>query len=74
MGTEREGNCEGYGQSYGNGKGAGILSMKKIAGESEKVFARILDESFKCLDLPKISVFSRRTIQNFKTLTPHLVF
>ena len=50
------------------------LSMKKIAGESEKVFARILDESFKCSDLPKISVFSRRTIQNFKTLTPPLVF
>jgi len=45
-----------------------------IASESEKVFARILDEHFRCLDLPKICVFSRRTIQNFMTLTPPLVF
>ena len=55
----------GYGQSYGNRKGSGNLPMKnicrrqpayfflRIASESEKVFARILDESFSCLDLPK---------------------
>ena len=55
----------GYGQSYGNGKGTGNLPKKKnlpasagnfflrIASESEKVFARILDESLSCLDLPK---------------------
>ena len=29
---------------------------------------------FVCLDLPKISVFSTRTIQKNLTLTPHLVF
>ena len=32
--------------------------------ESEKVFARIWDDFFRSLDLPKISAFSRRTIQN----------
>jgi len=77
---------EGYGQSYGNGKGTRNLPIKKnlpasggkkklrIASESEKVFARILDELFVCLDLPKISVFSTRTIPKKLTLTPHLVF
>jgi len=66
---------EGYGQSYGNRKGTGNLPMKKnlpasagnfflrIASESEKVFARILDEFLGCSNLPKMSVFSRRTIQ-----------
>jgi len=59
-----------YGQSYGNRKGTGSLPMKnicrrqpayfflRIASESEKVFARILDESFSCLDLPKKQVVS----------------
>ena len=77
---------EGYKQSYGNGKGTGNIPFQKklsasasnfflrIASESEKVFARILDEFFRCLDLPKINVFSRRTVQNFMTLTPPLVF
>jgi len=46
----------------------------RIASESEKVFARILDEFLRCFYLPKISVFSGQTIQNFKTLTPPLMF
>jgi len=46
----------------------------RIASESDKVFARILNEFLRCLDLPRISVFSRWTIQNFITLTPPLVF
>jgi len=32
------------------------------------VFARILGEFFRRFDLPKLSVFSGQTIQNFKTL------
>ena len=46
----------------------------RIASESKKVFARILDEFFRCFDLPKISVFSGQTIQNFMTLTSPLIF
>ena len=46
----------------------------RIASESEKVFARILDEFFRCFDLPEISVFSGQIIRNFKTLTPPLYF
>jgi len=38
------------------------------------VFARILDEFFRCFDLPEISVFSGQIIRNFKTLTPPLYF
>jgi len=45
----------------------------RITSELEKVFVRILDEFFRCFDLPKISVFSGQTIQNFKTLTPPLI-
>jgi len=45
-----------------------------IASESEKVFARILEEFFRCLNLPKRSVFSRQTNSNFLTLTLPLVF
>jgi len=41
----------------------------RIASESEKVFAKILDEFSRCFDLTKISVFSGRIIQNFETLT-----
>jgi len=44
----------------------------RIASESAKVFVRILDEFWRFFDLPKISVFSRRTIQNFMTSTPPL--
>ena len=68
---------DGYGQSYGNRKGTGNLPMNfflGIASESEKVFARILEEFFRCLNLPKRSVFSRRTNSNFMTLTLPLVF
>jgi len=50
----------------------GIFFLK-IASESEKVFARILDEFFRCLGLPKINVF-RWTIENIMTLTPPPVF
>jgi len=50
-----------------------VIFFLRIASESEKVFVRILDEYFRCFDLPKISVFSGQTIQNFKTLTPPLV-
>jgi len=46
----------------------------RIASESEKVFERIFDDFFRCFDLPKISVFSGQTNQNFKTLTPPLYF
>jgi len=46
----------------------------RIASESEKVFARILTEFFRCFDLPKSSVFSGQTIPNFKTLAPPLIF
>ena len=46
----------------------------RIADESEKVFARILDKFLRCFDLPKISVFSGQTIQNFMTLTSPLIF
>jgi len=46
----------------------------RFTSESEKVFAGILDEFFRCFDLPKISVFSGPTIQNLKTLTPPLIF
>jgi len=72
--------------SDGNRKGTWHLPMTKklpasagkfflrIASESEKVFARILDEFFRFFDLPKTSVFSGQTIQNFKTLTPPLIF
>jgi len=51
--------------------------MKKnlrIASESEEVFARILDEFFRCFNLPEISVLSGQTIQKFMTLTPSLYF
>ena len=70
----------------GTGREPGIFLWKKIwqhqpaifflriASESEKVFARILDEFFRFFYLPKISVFSGQTIQNFKTLTPPLTF
>jgi len=46
----------------------------RIASESEKVFARILDEFLRWFDLPKISIFSGQTIQNFMTLTSPLIF
>ena len=51
--------------------------MKKklrIASESEEVFARILDEFFRCFNLPEISVLSGQTIPKFMTLTPSLYF
>ena len=48
------------------------IFILRITNESEKVFTRILDEIFRCFDLPRISVFSGQTIQNFKTLTPLL--
>ena len=38
----------------------------RIASESEKMFARILDEFFRWFDLPKIRVFRGQTDQNFK--------
>ena len=80
---------EGNGNSHshnsdtvmGTGREPGIFPFKKIcrrqlriASESEKVFARIFDDFFRCFDLPKRSVFSGQTIQNFKTLTPPLIF
>ena len=34
MTTEREGSRDGYGQSYGNGKGTGNLPMKNKLPES----------------------------------------
>jgi len=46
----------------------------RIASESEKVFARTLGEFLRCFDLPKTSVLSGQIIQNFKTLTPPLIF
>jgi len=46
----------------------------RIASKSEKVFARISDEFFRCFDLPKIIIFSGQTIQNFMTLTSPLIF
>jgi len=70
----------------GTGSEPGIFLLKKIcrrqpansffriASESEKVFERILDDFLRCFDLPKISVFSGQTIQNFKSLTPPLYF
>jgi len=71
---------EGCGQSYENGKGTGNYPMKKIwpkklriASESEKVIARIIDEFFRCSGLLKTSAF-RWTIQNIMTLTPPPVF
>ena len=69
---EREGNQE---SSYET-KFAGVSRhfFLRIASESEKVFARILDEFLRCSDLPKISIFSGQTIQNFMTSTTLLIF
>jgi len=60
----------------------GIFPLKKICRRQPAVFfweslasrRRCLDDFFGCFDLPKINVFSGQTIQNFKTLTPPLIF
>jgi len=70
---EREGNREcSYTKKFAGLSGQ--FCFLRIASESEKVFARMLDEFFRRFDLPKTSVFSGQTIQDFKTLTPPLIF
>jgi len=71
---EREGNQESsYEKNVPASAGNFFL---RIASKLEKVFkfARILDEFFRCCDLPEIIVFSGQTIQNFMNLTPPLIF
>ena len=55
-----------YGKREGNWESSGKFFLRR-ASESEQVFARILDEFFRCFDLPGISVLSEQTVQIFKT-------